>query len=215
MVVAEELPVVWRSAILPRQYRPRGPLVEVHLVPAVPSARHGVPDLERICDELADLGRSERLFSQEQSLSVGSSAEVAWALSTDRRAEECGLAVLRTGQRTCWFPLPAADLGAVPDRDDLASRVADRLTTLLAIALPLPGHLAAVAGLDPITATTSLAGASAGGASFNLDSPGRIRIGAEEAFPVEDLRRTAQEIAGELVARLAAPLNGSSWSARG
>lgn len=203
MLVAEELPVVWRSAILPRQYQPRGPLVEVHLVPAESATHHGVPELERICDELAALGRSERLFAQEQSLSVGSSAEVAWALSTDQHAEECGLAVLRTGQRTCWFPLPAADL----DHDELAPRVADRLTTLLAIALPLPGHLAPVAGLDPITATTRLAGE----ASFDLDSPGRIRIGAEEAFPVEDLRRACREIAEELVARLAAPLKDSSW----
>ncbi|MEA5360229.1 hypothetical protein VA596_11840 [Amycolatopsis sp., V23-08] len=171
----EELTVVWRSAILPPEYRPRGPLVEVHLVPAAP-ARHGTPELERIRDELAaDFTRA------------GSSAGGAWAFST---AEDRGLAVLSTGQRTCWFPF---------EDDDLAVRVAARLTALLDIALPLPDSLATAIGLDPVAATTKVAGRSVSGS-------GRIRIGTEEALSPGELRRTSREIAEGLVTRLAAPL---------
>jgi hypothetical protein len=193
------LAVSWRSELLPQGYQPQSPLVEVHLVPAAP---HGVVQLERTCDELVTLGKSDGLFSPAQSLSVGSSADAAWAFSTDSRAGDRGLAVVRDGQRTCWFPLP----GAVLEQEDLARQVAVRLHTLLAISLPGPGHLAPGIGLDPVTATTGIAEASAHHATFSLTSPGRIRIGPEEAFAPEELHRAAGEIAEELVARLAAPL---------
>ncbi|WP_284742719.1 SEFIR domain-containing protein [Amycolatopsis sp. RTGN1] len=194
------LAVSWRSELLPQDYRPRSPLVEVHLVPAGPAARYGVPELARTCEELATLGTSEGLFSQ--SLSAGSSADAAWAFSPDGQGGECGLAVVRDGQRTCWFPLP----GALFDREDLARQVSARLRTLLAISLPKPGRFAPGIGLDPVTATTGIAEASAHHKTFSLTSPGRIRIGPEESFAPEELDRAAGEIAEELVARLEAPL---------
>ncbi|WP_326952224.1 hypothetical protein [Amycolatopsis sp. NBC_01286] len=184
----EELPVVWRSAILPRQYRPRGPLVEVHLVPAAPGTHHATPDLERTRGELAESG-----FVGEQPVHAGSSEDGAWAFST---AGESGLAVLSSGQRTCWFPLPEESF----DREALALRVAARLTALLAIGLPLPDALAPAIGLDPVAATTTVA-------TRSVRSPGRIRMGTVAAFPADELRRTAREIAEDLVARLAAPLS--------
>ncbi|MDT7798572.1 MAG: hypothetical protein QOI78_2005 [Actinomycetota bacterium] len=173
----EELTVVWRSAILPREYRPRGPLVEVHLVPAAPAEPHATAELERVREELAaDFTRA------------GSSAGGAWAFST---ADDRGLAVLSTGQRTCWFPF---------EEDDLAARVADRLHTLLDLGLPVPDSLAPAIGLDPVASTIKVAARS-------VSSPGRIRIGTEEAFSPDELRRTSREIAEGLVARLAAPLS--------
>jgi hypothetical protein len=177
----EELTVVWRSAILPRQYEPRGPLVEVHLVPAAPAAPHGMPELERVRDELAATD-----FSREPA-HAGSSAGGVWAYSV---AEDRGVAVLSTGQRTCWFPF---------EGDDLAVRVAARLHTLLDLGLPVPGRLAPAIGLDPVASTIKVAARS-------VSSPGRIRIGTEEAFSPDELRRTSREIAEGLVARLAAPL---------
>jgi hypothetical protein len=196
----QSLPVSWRSELLPQGYEPRSPLVEVHLVPAGPMTRRDV--IERTCDELATLGRSDGLFSPTQSLSAGSSEAAAWAYSADGQGGECGLAVVRDGQRTCWFPLP----GAILDRADLAQQVSTRLRTLLAISFPEPGRLAPGIGLDPVTATTGIAEASAHHKTFSLTSPGRIRIGPEEAFAPEELYRAAGEIAEELVARLAAPL---------
>jgi hypothetical protein len=181
MESAVHVPVIWRSAILPRGYEPRGPLVEVHLVPASPATPYEAHQLEQVRDELAGAGASR----------VGSSPEIAWAFSPDGPAGECGLAVLRAGQRTCWFPLP--------DTTALALEVAGRLTTLLAIGLPAPGHFAPGIGLDPITATTK-------SSETSLTSPGRIRIGPEDVFTPEDLHREAAKIADELVARLVAPL---------
>ncbi|MFJ1768575.1 hypothetical protein ACIOD2_50240 [Amycolatopsis sp. NPDC088138] len=171
----EELTVVWRSAILPREYRPRGPLVEVHLVPAAP-ARYGTPELERVRDKLA-----------AEFTRAGSSEGGAWAFSN---AEDRGLAVLSTGQRTCWFPFEEADL---------AKRVADRLHALLDLGLPVPDSLAPAIGLDPVASTIKVAARS-------VSSPGRIRIGTEDAFSPDELRRTSREIAEGLLARLAAPL---------
>jgi hypothetical protein len=177
----EELTIVWRPAILPREYRPRSPLVEVHLVPAAPAAPHGTADLERIHGELA---ASDVVGGQ--SVHAGSSAAGAWAFST---AADCGLTVLSTGQRTCWFPF---------EGEDVALRVAARLITLLDIDLPVPDGLSPAIGLDPVAATTKVAARDVGGS-------GRIRIGTEEAFSPDELRRTAREIAEGLVARLAAP----------
>jgi hypothetical protein len=175
----EELTIVWRPAILPREYRPRGPLVEVHLVPAAPSAPHGPADLDRLRDELAATD-----FAREPA-HTGSSVGGAWAFST---AEDRGLAVLSTGQRTCWFPF---------EETDLAARVADRLHTLLDLGLPAPDRLAPAIGLDPVASTIKVAARS-------VSSPGRIRIGTEEAFSPDELRRTSREIAEGLVARLVA-----------
>ena len=196
----QSLPVSWRSELLPQGYEPRSPLVEVHLVTAGPASGHDV--LERTCDELATLGMSDGLFARTQPLSAGSSADAAWAYSAGRQGGECGLAVVRDGQRTCWFPLP----GAKHDQADQARQGAARLRTLLAINLPGSGRLAPGIGLDPVTATTGIAEASAHHKTFSLTSPGRIRIGPEEAFAPEELHRAAGEIAEDLVTRLAAPL---------
>jgi hypothetical protein len=50
-----------------------------------------------------------------------------------------------------------------------------------------------------VAATTTVA-------ARDVSGSGRIRIGTEAAFSPDELRRTAKEIAGELVARLSAPL---------
>ncbi|MFJ7212796.1 hypothetical protein [Amycolatopsis sp. NPDC098790] len=130
-------------------------------------------------------------------------------MSSDWRTGECGLAILRGGQRTCWFALPNATIGHILDRENLAPRIADRLLLLMRIALPLADRVTPAIGLDPVTSTTRLGkaeDASATTASLNSSTPERIRIDPEDAFSPEDLRRTMPEVAEELVARLAAPL---------
>ncbi|MEU0789055.1 SEFIR domain-containing protein [Amycolatopsis sp. NPDC005961] len=209
VALLQELTLAWRSELLSRHYQPQEPLVEVHLVPAQPTARYRVVQLERISDGLAGLGRAEGLFSQQQSVTVDSNADVAAAYSTDWRSGQGGLAVLRTGQRSCWFALPKATIGHILDRDDLSLKIADRLQSLLRIDLPLPGVIAPAIGLDPVTSTTrlgTLAEASASTVSLSLNAPERIRIDPEEPYSPEELRGATQEVAEELVARLAAPL---------
>jgi hypothetical protein len=204
----DELPVVWRPELLPHRYQPQHPLVEVHLVASGPIARYGVLQLERIHDELATLGRAGKLFTQIQSIAVDSSTDAAWAVSKDSRAGECGIAVLRSGQRTCWFGLPRASVGWLLDRDDLALKIAGGLDLLLRIGLPLPGEFAPAIALEPVSLTRlgKLSEPEASGTSFSLNFPERIRFGTEEAFPVEELRRASHAVAEELAARLAVAL---------
>jgi hypothetical protein len=203
-----DLPVVWRSEILSKAYQPQSPLVEVHLIPAEPAVRYGVLQLERIRDELATLGRATRLFSHEQSIVVDSSAEAIWAVSTDSHFGEAGLAVLRSGQRTCWFALPKANIGWILDREDLALKIADRVNTLLQVSLRLPGSLAPAVALEPVSFTrlAKLSEMSASSAQLPLSAPARIRIGTEEAFPTEELRHNPHAVVEELAARLAVAL---------
>lgn len=204
IAVPRGLPVSWRPE-LPPDFRPQQPVVEVHLVPASPFARYGVLQLERIGDELAASGRATGLFSQSQAVSVGSSADAAWALSTDRRTGGCGLAVLRGGQRTCWFALPSANIGWILDRADLTSKLTERLDLLLRIGLPFPDSFAPAIALEPVSLTRlgDLSEAGANSASLPLSPPERIRVAPEEAFLVEELHRSRQDVAEELAARLA------------
>ncbi len=203
--VAAGLPVVWRPELPPPGYRPQAPLVELHLVPASPFARYGVLQLERVADELAASGRAEGLFSQSQAISVGSSADEAWAVSTDWRSGECGLAVLRGGQRTCWFALPQAKIGWILDRTDLAARLTERLDLLLQIGLPLPDSLAPAIAVEQAGQVRlgDLSEVAAASASMPLAGRERIRVDTEEAFRVEELRRSKRDVAEELTARLA------------
>ncbi|MEU7785621.1 SEFIR domain-containing protein [Amycolatopsis sp. NPDC049159] len=202
----EEFPVVWRADLLRRGRQSQSPLVEVHLVPAERVARFGVLQLERVSEGLVALGRSRRLFTQTQSVSAISSDESARAVSEDWRSGESGLAVLRGGQRTCWFGLPAANIGWILDREHLAAQIADRLHTLLEIDLPLPGRFAPAIALEPVSLTriAKIAEISATSAPLPMNVPEHIRVEAEEAFPTSDLRHSIRGVAEELVARLAA-----------
>ncbi|MEU4523481.1 SEFIR domain-containing protein [Amycolatopsis sp. NPDC024027] len=205
LIVPGELAVVRRSELLPQGFRSQSPLVEMHLVPASSLVRYGVLQLERICDELATSGRATGLFSHTQAISVGSSADAAWALSTDGRSGECGLAVLRGGQRTCWFALPSATIGWILDRDDLTSKLTERLNLLLQIGLPLPDSFAPAIALEPVSLTRlgRLSDATANSASLPINPPERIMLGTEEVFRIEELRHSPRAVAEELAARLA------------
>ncbi|WP_410596471.1 SEFIR domain-containing protein [Amycolatopsis sp. lyj-23] len=204
IAVPDGIPVSWRSELLPPGFRPQGPVVEVHLIPASPFTRYRMLQLERIGDELAASARADGLFSQSQAISVGSSADAAWAVSTDWRTGECGLAVLRGGQRTCWFALPSANIGWILDRADLTSKLTERLDLLLRISLPAPDSFAPAIALEPVSLTRlgNLSEVTANSASLPLNPPERLRVAPEEAFLVDELRRSRQDVAEELAARL-------------
>ncbi|MGW5746718.1 SEFIR domain-containing protein [Amycolatopsis sp. NPDC003861] len=197
------LPVVWRSELLQVPQEP--PLVELHLVPAPPFPRYGVLQLERIGDELATSGRAARLFSRSRHMSAGSTADAAWAVSSDRCS---ALGVLRGGQRMCWFALPSAKVGWILDRADLTAKLTEVLELLLQISLPLPDSFAPAIALDPVSTTRlgHLSEADARSASLPFVGRERIRVDTEEAFLVEELRSSAQDVAEELAARLVVAL---------
>jgi hypothetical protein len=81
--------------------------------------------LERIGDELATSGRAAGIFPPTQAISAGSSADTGWAVSTDRRSGECGLAVLRGSQRRCdTYPSEELHRSQRDVAEELAARLA-------------------------------------------------------------------------------------------
>ncbi|GAB3577674.1 hypothetical protein GCM10027445_43720 [Amycolatopsis endophytica] len=202
----EPVPVHWLADLMRDRHRPQSAVVELHLVPAAGQGLLGIRQLQRLAGELPGAGRSRQLFSHAQGLHAGSSGQLAWAFSRESRHGEAGLAVRRDGQRSCWFGLPPASIGAVLDEKHLTGQIAARLRLLLELGVDLPEELAPAVGLDnagmvhlgrvdepPRTAVT-------------LHWHDRVRAEPEEALTAADLRSFTQDIADELAGRLAEPL---------
>ncbi|MDT8913393.1 toll/interleukin-1 receptor domain-containing protein [Amycolatopsis sp. PS_44_ISF1] len=198
------VPVIGRSE-LPDFHRGQGAVVEVHLVPADPPARLGVRHLRDAPHEVARLGRERGLFTPDEALKTGSSAEAAWACPADGRRGDAGLAIHRNGQRSCWFALPRATIGSVLDGPDLVTKVADRLGLLADLLRPLPASIVPAIGMDPVAMVRLAPSSELSASSARFPHlPPRIRPVADDAVSSEDLGRFAREVADELVARLVA-----------
>ncbi|WP_370948939.1 hypothetical protein AB5J62_15655 [Amycolatopsis sp. cg5] len=199
--LAEALPVVWRSELTAH---PQGATVELHLVPVDPGFRH--EELGSV--SLTELGRAQGFFKASEGLEVSSSDDVTWAHSTDR-ATGTGIAVHRSGQRSCWFQLPREQIGSVIDEDDLSTHLRGMLALLTEIELPLADSVAPTIGLDPVGLVRlgRPDPAAADQHAIPLQERVRIRFDAEESIPAEALRHSANAVADELIARLASALH--------
>ncbi|SDY45004.1 SEFIR domain-containing protein [Amycolatopsis xylanica] len=200
----EPLPVIWRSELTAADYHPQGATVELHLVPVTPGFRHGVKELQTI--SLPALGREQGFFTPAEGLEVSSSDTAVWANSTDR-ATGTGVAVHRSGQRSCWFQLPLDQIGSVLDEADLTEHLGRMLGLLTGIDLPLADSVAPTIGMDPVgLVRLGRPDPSATTITFPLQQRVRIRFDAEESIPSEALRHSAGAVAEELTARLATAL---------
>ncbi|MEU5692879.1 SEFIR domain-containing protein [Actinosynnema sp. NPDC020468] len=191
--------VVWRSGLVGD--RVDAPTLEVHLTP-VDGHRIQARALPPLAAELAALGRAHRLFDVAERVAAEFSDEGAWAVGEDRSG--CGLAVLRSGQRTAWSRLPSSRFGALLIPDDLVERLTAAIRVLLTPDLPAPARLAPAVGVEPLgvirigrredlTATTG---------PVHVCYRPHLRVPAEEAFTPEHLRQVADEVADELTTRL-------------
>ncbi|MEV5300942.1 toll/interleukin-1 receptor domain-containing protein [Amycolatopsis methanolica] len=196
--LARPATVVWVADLLGR-YRPQRATVELHLAPVEDGDRLRIRRLQQLADELAGTGRARDLFTHAQALDTGFSDELAWACTRDGDA---GLAVHRDGQRSCWFGLPARSIGSVLDENDLTGRLADILDLLLRVDVPLPRDLAPAIGLDHAMLVYLGRLDEPSRNSVTVHGHDRVRVDAEEALAVADLRSSAHDIADELVARL-------------
>ncbi|MFD8499284.1 hypothetical protein [Amycolatopsis sp. NPDC059657] len=196
----EALPVIWRSELT---HQPQGATVELHLVPVDLGFRHEASELESV--SLPALGRAHAFFTSLEGLEVSSSDDVVWAHSTDR-ATGTGVAVHRSGQRSCWFQLPREQIGAVMDEKDLSAHLVRMLDLLTGIDLPLADSVAPTIGLDPV-GLVRLGRPDPATHSIPLQERVRIRFDAEESVPADALRHSAHAVADELTARLAAALH--------
>lgn len=207
--LSQAVPVNWLPELLPRQGPAQPPLVELHLVPVDPPVRLRIRQLEALHDELPSVGRSRRLFSPSEGLAVGSSHEAVWAYASNHESGT-GLAVYRSGQRTCWFPATPAKIGWLLDRDDLTDQLTDHLGLLADLGLPLPGKIAPTIGMAPsdFVRVGKLNEVAATSVSMPIAQPHEVRFDADEAVAAEDLRTSARSIAEELAGRLVRALTG-------
>src|SRR4051812_13775053 len=91
-------------------------VLELHLVPVDEVDRLQVRRLEALPDELAALGRGQKLFTSAEGLACGSSTTSAWARTSGRQDfSTAGMVLTRGGNRSAWTSLPRDDMGAILD----------------------------------------------------------------------------------------------------
>lgn len=197
--------VSWRTD-LQRAYATEPSTLELHLVPVDAGARLQAARLQTLWPELAQLGRARGLFSQAESVEgQPSSGGVTAFVRAARGGGTTGLAVLPTGQRAAWEPLPAVDglSAAIFDPENIATRLTALLELLLAVPVPLPSQTVPVAGIAPAMLITrgTVSAPPRGAATIRMNGQ-PIRTEAVESVSTDGLRHATTQVAEELAARL-------------
>ena len=180
-----DLPVTWLADMrgLPRLGAPG--TLEIHIIPTERDLRLPVRRLSALTDELAEIGRDAGLLPE-----AGAS-----------------LAVQPDGQRSAWQPLPADDLGAVLDEDDLAIRITALLSALARVNTQYTGEVGiavgvATTGLLSEGRVADLPRTKAGTTDRGWTSRRPVRLPAREALSFTYLDIRPHEVAAELAARV-------------
>ncbi len=182
-----DLPATWLADMggLPSLGAPG--TLEVHILYTERSLRLESRRLAALRGELPDLGREAGLLPEDG----------------------CGLAVQPDGQRSAWQPLPADDLGAILDEDDLTERIATLLSTLACVNTQYSGEVGIAVGI----ATTGLL-SEGRVADLPRTTPGTtergwtsrrpVRVPARDALSFAYVDVRPHEVAAELASRLIA-----------
>jgi hypothetical protein len=181
-----DLPVTWLADMggLPSPGVPG--TLEIHILQAERPLRLESRRLAALREELAELGRETGLLPEDG----------------------CGLAVQPDGQRSAWQPLPADDLGAVLDEDDLTDRIANLLSALARVNTQHTGEVGIGVGIatGPLSEgrVDDLPRTSPGTMERGWTSRRPVRVPARDAlsFAYVDIR--PHEVAAELAARIIA-----------
>lgn len=210
--LAEPLPVGW----LPDFGPPRttgSSLLELHLVSADPLATTvETRRLAGIKDQLAALGRAEKLFTLTEGLSATDPATVFTAAGS-------GLAVTHDGQRSAWQPLPKDSLGAVIDTEDVVGRLTALLNALVRIDAPTPVRAGLAVGIsgNGILSEGRVADLPRKTARLRT-STAPLRVQPGDTLPYARVTDNPHDVAEELAARLLlafrAPASPVRWSPR-
>lgn len=210
--LAEPTTVSWRKDLVSRYSQWTSALVELHLVPVAPLHLE-VRRLGQMGDELASVGRKAGLFTSSQALTVDANGDRALAVSQPGRqqADECGLAVTRTGQRSIWVALPHDHMGAVFDPDDVQPRLTAVLGLLRSLSVPDPDRIAFALRIEPLR-QVSFALASTIGHRSQSQMPFVSResctVQPADTVSAAALDANIANVAEELTARLMAALKG-------
>ncbi|GAB3967039.1 TIR domain-containing protein [Plantactinospora veratri] len=178
--------------------------IEVHLAFPEDDARLQVSELGALTDQLADHGRRTGIFTRLEGLDCHADSTVVRITSSGRNNEK-GLAVIRSGQRSTWAPLPRGPVGALLDVEHLVGQVTGMLGALTALDLPHGPVVVPAIGLDPATMISYGSVATPGNtASFGFRQPDYVHVAADEAVEYTAVVSRSAEVAAELVARLVA-----------
>lgn len=201
---ASGLSVTRLSDLDPSVARGHLSVVEVHLVPVTPQLIP-VGKLVTLGDQLADVGRAGGMFAATSALELVSNSEHVAVRVRERRDDDTGLLVTRSGQRGAWLALPRDGLGSVLDAPDLTARLAGALRVLGKIDLPQPDRYAPTTAVGPLMMLTVGDSSMVGrrnSASMRVSGAAEIATPLEDSFSASSLPSSASEIAAELVARL-------------
>jgi hypothetical protein len=202
--LSEPPPVTWRGGSNSGSFANWAATLELHLVPAAPSERIGIQKLEEAKAELIDVGRARGIFPDELAFLADYSGEGAWAHLADQRGRAAGLAIYRSGQRSCWFALHQARIGWIFDREVVTEQLSTRLAALMDLHFAMPPEVGFALAIEP--AQLVRLGLTSEGAASSVSMPparqDRIRIEPDDAVSADDLRDLTRPVAEELVARM-------------
>lgn len=202
------VPVVWRTGATAStssaMWLPA--TLELHLVPVGHVELLEVRRLPALADQLAAVGRAERMFGVADALVVTPSPDAAAVVHRDRDGAERGVVITRDGRRSAWLPLPHDALGSVLDETDLVEKLSWLLALLAALDLPWSDEVAPAVGIEPVGQLSEgeVAAMPRSTASHAHSQRPHLRIPAAEALPRASLGVHAPEVVAELAARVLA-----------
>lgn len=202
----DPLPVRWRDSLVDLRWVQSAPMLELHIVPVDEVQRVQVRRLAELSEELADVGRARRFFSNAEQLDIHASDQDARVVAQSARGRANGLLVRRDGQRSAWAGLVDARIGWVLIQGHVARSVAALVDLLVLIDLPLTRRVALSIGIEPLGAVRigTEADLTRSSASLPLTQPASIRVPAEESFTADFLKTSSADIAEEYASRLLA-----------
>ncbi|MEV5786057.1 5'-methylthioadenosine/S-adenosylhomocysteine nucleosidase [Streptomyces sp. NPDC052287] len=189
--------------------------LEIHLVPVPSGHRIEVRKLAQLGDQLIGTGREDGFFTLSEQLDTAADDQHALVTTAGRGQGTTGLAVLRTGQRSAWQPLPHDGMGAVLDPVELPRQIARLLALLIRLPVPDPPSVALGIGIDPATTvsedTVSRLPRSTAQYPMRHDL---LRVHPDESLTMKELRAKSDSVAEELAARLLASFRTPRRSSR-
>ncbi|MFJ5276378.1 hypothetical protein [Streptomyces parvulus] len=203
----EPLPIAWRRELL-TPWGSESATMELHLLPE-DSPRLSMRQMNQLKDGLVALGRSALFFTATEEVSslIGDDFTAAYVRDA-RQGRSCGLAITRSGQRSCWESLPRSSHMFMPvlDPEFTQARIADLLQLLVRLHDVPQTRFAPALAIDPAEVLTVMSLDSAKiSNSFPLARGGRggpVQILPDEAWDAATIEGAVPSIAEELALKL-------------
>ncbi|WP_070020134.1 5'-methylthioadenosine/S-adenosylhomocysteine nucleosidase [Streptomyces nanshensis] len=203
----EPLPVAWRRELLP-PWSSESATIELHLLPEE-SPRLSMRQMNQLKEDLVSLGRSASFFTATEEVSsvIGDDFTAAYVRDA-RQGRSIGLAIKRSGQRSCWESLPRSSHMFMPvlDPEFAQARIADLLWLLLRLHDVPQTRFAPALAIDPAEILTVMSLDSAKTSnSFPLARGGRggpVQLLPDETWDATTIEGAVPNIAEELTLRL-------------